>query len=109
MHLESFGGCMLGPALPAGLLVALSVLEALFFRQHGLRSISLSYAQQTHPGQDLEAVAALRRLAGELLPELTGTSCSTRTWASSRAPRSGRCRCCDESVAARRAHAARSG
>ncbi|MGW2562129.1 methylaspartate mutase [Streptomyces sp. NPDC001514] len=69
MHLESFGGCMLGQLCPPSLLVALSVLEALFFREHGLSDISLSYAQQTHPGQDLEAVAALRRLAGERLPQ----------------------------------------
>ncbi|MFE9256109.1 methylaspartate mutase [Streptomyces sp. NPDC006879] len=67
MHLESFGGCMLGQLCPPSLLVALSVLEALFFAEHGLTSISLSYAQQTHPGQDLEALAALRRLAGERL------------------------------------------
>ncbi|MER6563458.1 methylaspartate mutase [Streptomyces sp. NPDC001027] len=67
MHLESFGGCMLGQLCPPSLLVALSVLEALFFREHGLSDISLSYAQQTHPGQDMEAIAALRRLAGERL------------------------------------------
>ncbi|MFE9566418.1 methylaspartate mutase [Streptomyces sp. NPDC006487] len=67
MHLESFGGCMLGQLCPPSLLVALSVLEALFFAEHGLTSISLSYAQQTHSGQDLEALAALRRLAGERL------------------------------------------
>ncbi|NBE50598.1 methylaspartate mutase [Streptomyces boluensis] len=69
MHLESFGGCMLGQLCPPSLLVALSVLEGLFFREHGLSDISLSYAQQTHPGQDLEAIAALRRLAGERLAE----------------------------------------
>ncbi|MYV70475.1 methylaspartate mutase, partial [Streptomyces sp. SID2131] len=34
----------------------------------GLRSVSLSYAQQTDPGQDEEAVRALRRLAAEFLP-----------------------------------------
>jgi methylaspartate mutase epsilon subunit len=48
--------------------VAVSVLEALFFRQCGLHSISLSYAQQTSEEQDRQAVAALRRLAEELLP-----------------------------------------
>ncbi|MEU1107018.1 methylaspartate mutase [Streptomyces tibetensis] len=66
-HLETFGGCMLGQLCPPGLLVALSVLEALFFRQYGIRSISLSYAQQTHAEQDEQAVRALRRLASELL------------------------------------------
>lgn len=69
-HMETFGGCMLGQLCPPSLLVALSVLEALFFRQHGLRSVSLSYAQQTDPGQDLEALAALSRLAGDLLAGL---------------------------------------
>jgi methylaspartate mutase epsilon subunit len=67
-HLETFGGCLLGQLCPPSLLVAVSVLEALFFCQHGLRSVSVSYAQQTHLAQDLEAVAALRRLCAELLP-----------------------------------------
>jgi methylaspartate mutase epsilon subunit len=67
-HLETFGGCMMGQLCPPSQLVAISVLEALFFHRLGLRSISVSYAQQTNPGQDLEAVAALRRLCGQLLP-----------------------------------------
>ena len=67
-HLETFGGCMMGQLCPPSLLVALSVLEGLFFWQHGVTSISLSYAQQTHSGQDEEAVAALRRLCDEYLP-----------------------------------------
>jgi methylaspartate mutase epsilon subunit len=69
-HLETFGGCLLGQLCPPSLLVAVSVLEAMFFRDHGLRSVSLSYAQQTSAAQDLEAVQALRRLAGELLPDV---------------------------------------
>lgn len=69
-HLESFGGCMLGQLCPPSLLVAISVLECLFFRQHGMRSVSLSYAQQTDPGQDREAVLAMRRLAAEFLPDV---------------------------------------
>ncbi|SFY33438.1 methylaspartate mutase [Streptomyces atratus] len=68
-HLETFGGCMLGQLCPPSLLVALSVLEAMFFRQHGLRSISLSYAQQTSREQDEEAVHALRALAADQLPD----------------------------------------
>src|SRR5690242_11635180 len=67
-HLETFGGCLLGQLCPPSLLIATSVLEAMFFAQHGLRSVSLSYAQQTHPVQDIEALAALDRLATELLP-----------------------------------------
>ncbi|MER6678562.1 methylaspartate mutase [Streptomyces sp. NPDC000983] len=67
-HLESFGGCMMGQLCPPGLLVALSLLEGMFFVRHGLRSISLSYAQQTDPHQDEEAVRALRALATDLLP-----------------------------------------
>ncbi|GAA2437743.1 methylaspartate mutase [Actinomadura vinacea] len=69
-HLESFGGCMLGQLCPPSLPVALSVLEGLFFRWHGLRSVSLSYAQQTNHDQDAEAVAALRLLAEEFLGDL---------------------------------------
>ncbi|PRY01751.1 methylaspartate mutase [Allonocardiopsis opalescens] len=68
-HLETFGGCMLGQLCPPSQLVAISVLEALFFRHHGIRSVSVSYAQQTHPGQDREAIAALRHLCAELLPD----------------------------------------
>ncbi|MFJ2766640.1 methylaspartate mutase [Streptomyces sp. NPDC087300] len=67
-HLESFGGCMLGQLCPPALLVALSLLEGMFFARHGLRSVSLSYAQQIDPEQDAEAVRALRALAAELLP-----------------------------------------
>ena len=69
-HLETFGGCMMGQLCPPGLLIAMSVLECLFFRQHGLHSVSLSYAQQTSPEQDVEAVLALRRLAAEWLPDV---------------------------------------
>ncbi|WP_055696447.1 methylaspartate mutase [Streptomyces silaceus] len=68
-HLETFGGCVLGQLCPPSLLVAVSALEALFFYRHGIRSISASYAQQTHARQDAEAVAALRSLLGELLPD----------------------------------------
>lgn len=69
-HMESFGGCMLGQLCPPSLLIAITVLEALFFRQYGLRSVSLSFAQQTHPEQDAEALLALRTLAAELLAGL---------------------------------------
>jgi methylaspartate mutase epsilon subunit len=68
-HLETFGGCMLGQLCPPALLIALSVLEGLFFRQYGVRSISFSYAQQTHAEQDAEAIEALSRLVAELLPD----------------------------------------
>src|ERR1700728_3629057 len=67
-HLETFGGCMLGQLCPPALLVAISVLEGMFFWQHGLRCISFSYAQQTHPGQDEEAVAALQALIRQYVP-----------------------------------------
>ncbi|MCX4743035.1 MULTISPECIES: methylaspartate mutase [Streptomyces] len=69
-HLETFGGCMLGQLCPPSQLVAVSVLEALFFVRHGIRSVSVSYAQQTHPGQDREAVAALHLLCRQLLPDI---------------------------------------
>ncbi|OZF56623.1 methylaspartate mutase [Rhodococcus sp. 14-2470-1a] len=67
-HLETFGGCMLGQLCPPSLLVAISALEAYFFHYHGIRNISASYAQQTDFDQDVEAVTALRRLCGELIP-----------------------------------------
>ncbi|TCO54078.1 methylaspartate mutase [Actinocrispum wychmicini] len=69
-HLETFGGCLMGQLCPPSVLVAMSVLEGMFFRQHGIRSVSLSYAQQTNVDQDREAVLALRRLAAERLPDI---------------------------------------
>ncbi|WP_251054078.1 FAD/NAD(P)-binding protein [Streptomyces sp. ISL-66] len=68
-HLETFGGCLMGQLCPPSLLVAMSLLEALFFAQQGVPSVSLSYAQQTDVRQDVEALAALRMLAAEWLPE----------------------------------------
>ncbi len=70
IHLESFGGCLLGQLCPPSLLIAVSLLEGIFFRRHGLTSVSVSYAQQTNVEQDLEAIAALRTLAGEYLDPL---------------------------------------
>ncbi len=70
VHIETFGGCMLGQLCPPSLLVAISVLEAMFFRQQGVRSISLSYAQQTHVLQDIDALRALRSLARRFLPDV---------------------------------------
>ncbi|WP_409492328.1 methylaspartate mutase [Amycolatopsis sp. cmx-11-12] len=67
-HLETFGGCMMGQLCPPALLVALSVLEGMFFWRHGVRCISFSYAQGTHAGQDEEAVAALHALIREYVP-----------------------------------------
>lgn len=70
-HLESFGGCLLGQLCPPSLLIAVAVLEGMFFAQHGITSVSLSYAQQTHPGQDEEAVRALHDIAADLLPGIS--------------------------------------
>lgn len=66
-HLESFGGCMMGQLCPPEMLVALTVLEAIFFRQHGMESVSVSLTQQTNPSQDLAALRALHRLGEEHL------------------------------------------
>lgn len=68
-HLESFGGCMLGQLCPPSMLVAITVIEGLFFVRHGLHSISLSYAQNSNSAQDEGAILALRDLAAELLPD----------------------------------------
>ncbi|MGI5484760.1 methylaspartate mutase [Streptomyces lavendofoliae] len=69
-HLETFGGCMLGQLCPPALLTAISVLECLFFAEHGITSMSASYAQQTCPEQDAEALGALRLLCAEYLPDV---------------------------------------
>ncbi len=70
LHVETFGGCLLGQLCPPSLLIAVSVAEALFFAGAGVTSLSLSYAQQTSLAQDVAAVRALRRLAGERLAGL---------------------------------------
>ncbi|HEX6341979.1 methylaspartate mutase [Umezawaea sp.] len=62
-HVESFGGCLLGQLCPPSLLVATTLLEGLYFRAHGLRHLSLSYAQGPHDEQDRGALRALRALA----------------------------------------------
>lgn len=67
LHIETFGGCMLGQMCPPSMLVAISLLEAIFFVQREVRSVSLSYAQQTSPEQDIAAIRALRELAGHWL------------------------------------------
>ncbi len=69
-HLESFGGCLMGQLCPPILLVALTVLEGLFFRAHGITSVSLSLTQQTNTDQDAEALNALRRIAADLLHDV---------------------------------------
>ncbi|MFC4258098.1 methylaspartate mutase [Marinobacter lacisalsi] len=67
-HIESFGGCMMGQLCAPSILVAINIIEALFFLQHGVSTASLSYAQGTSDAQDKGAIAALRRLAKEYLP-----------------------------------------
>jgi methylaspartate mutase epsilon subunit len=66
-HVESFAGCMLGQLCPPCLLLALGILEGLFFVECGIRSISLSYAQGTNVQQDIGALAALEELATQFL------------------------------------------
>lgn len=69
-HLESFAGCMLGQLCPPSLLIALNILEGLFFKQCGLKSISLSFAQGTNTGQDVAAIKVLRQLASEYFSDI---------------------------------------
>jgi methylaspartate mutase epsilon subunit len=69
-HLESFAGCMLGQLCPPSLLIALGILEGIFFKRYGVASVSLSYAQGTNSTQDLAALAVLRSLANEYLSEI---------------------------------------
>jgi methylaspartate mutase epsilon subunit len=64
-HLETFAGCMMGQLCPPDLLVALAVLEGLFFVHNGVRSISLSYSQGTNLSQDIAAIRALRAVSRE--------------------------------------------
>ncbi|RON48342.1 methylaspartate mutase [Pseudomonas frederiksbergensis] len=64
-HIESFAGCMMGQMCDPAILVALNILEGLFLRAHGIKTLSFSYAQGTSPVQDRAAVMALQQLAAE--------------------------------------------
>lgn len=67
-HIESFGGCMMGQLCAPSILVAINIIEALFFLEYGVSTASLSYAQGTSDAQDKGAIAALRKMAEEYLP-----------------------------------------
>lgn len=62
-HVESFGGCLMGQLCPPSVLVVVSLLECLFFKEWGIRSVSLSYAQGPSASQDRAAIRVLRELA----------------------------------------------
>jgi methylaspartate mutase epsilon subunit len=79
-HLESFAGCMMGQLAPPSLLVALSVIEGLFFAERGILSLSLSHAQGTNFSQDVGAVLALRQLGEEYLPHGLSWHLVLYTW-----------------------------
>lgn len=85
-HLESFGGCMLGQLCPPSLLIAITVLEGLFFRRHGLRSISLSYAQGPTRPRTTRPCSRCTRSPRNCWATSAGTSSSTPTWACTPAP-----------------------
>lgn len=68
-HLESFAGCMMGQLCPPSLLIALGILEGLFFRKYGVLSMSLSLAQGTNRKQDIAALKVIRQLAKEYLKD----------------------------------------
>ena len=69
-HIESFGGCMLGQLCPPSLLVALAVLECLFFAACGIPSVSLSLAQGPSRAQDIGGLLALTRIAERRLGDV---------------------------------------
>lgn len=70
-HIESFGGCMLGQLCPPSILNTITILEALFFRKCGVRSVSISYTQGYNYDQDVGALLALKDLATEYLLDCT--------------------------------------
>lgn len=66
-HLESFGGCMMGQLCPPSVLIAISILEVIFFNYHGIESVSMSLAQGTNSDQDLAALKVVQNLAEKYL------------------------------------------
>jgi methylaspartate mutase epsilon subunit len=69
-HMESFGGCLLGQLCPPSMLIAMTLLECLFFKENGIRSVSLSFSQGPSFVQDLAALRTLRELAERHLSDL---------------------------------------
>jgi methylaspartate mutase epsilon subunit len=69
-HIESFAGCMLGQLCPPSLLVALNIIEGIFFHTFGLRTMSFSYAQGTSAAQDLAGLLALNSLRQKYLSDV---------------------------------------
>lgn len=69
IHMESFGGCLLGQLCPPSLLVAVSLLEGIFFQRHGVNSVSLSFTQGISMLQDWGALKALRKLGEHYLSD----------------------------------------
>ena len=70
VHLESFGGCMLGQLSPPSMLIAVGLLESFLVTCCGIKSLSLSYTQGISFTQDLAALSVLRSLADELLKDI---------------------------------------
>ena len=70
-HIESFAGCMLGQLCPPSMSIALNVLECLFFRNSGIKSCSLSFAQGTNLSQDVSAIVAMNYLADKYLYDMS--------------------------------------
>ncbi len=68
-HIESFGGCMMGQLCPPSLLIAITILEAIFFEYYGIKSISLSLTQGYNSQQDLAALRVLKKLSAKHLGE----------------------------------------
>ncbi|MCB0606243.1 MAG: methylaspartate mutase [Lewinellaceae bacterium] len=66
-HIESFGGCIMGQLCPPAMLIAVTVVEALFFRQYGVRSFSVSLSQGSNFQQDAAALSALRIVSRKYL------------------------------------------
>ena len=69
-HLETFSGCMMGQLSPPSLLIALNIIEGLFFKENGLKDVSFSYSQSYNFSQDVAAVEALKHLIKKYLRSL---------------------------------------
>lgn len=69
-HIETFGGCMLGQLCPPSMLIAISILECMYFRDLGIPSVSASFAQGTSTEQDIAALKVLRDIASQRLGKM---------------------------------------
>ena len=76
---REFFGVLTASLVPPCIAIAVNVLEALLAAEHGVRSVSLGYAEQGNRVQDIAAVNVLRRLGRRYLAERSSSDVAVYT------------------------------